>query len=187
MTSLSLPGTVQRGDARGAGLRGVEAEAAGVADVVAQVGFGSLHFGPEAFVAGGPEVEGPPGDVLTVHIVLPEADQAAAVDDRVVGEIGVRAKGLGGARKQQIPVRGVEQAGEVAAQQDEGIDAGQQGVGRLGGNGELGVGLGILGQGEYSPGQLDQIRVSTMDLASRAENAVNQRMCATDAPPVQPR
>src|SRR5262249_8989728 len=68
-------------EARHPAFRAVEAEGADVAQVFADEAFSGAHRVPQR--RGGPD-EGRPDDLFGLGVVLPEADQAPAVEDGVV-------------------------------------------------------------------------------------------------------
>src|SRR5262249_2501891 len=76
-----------------------------------------------------------PGDPALAGVVLPEAGQAAAVDDRVIGEVLDTAQGEGAALAMHgaAAVFPGKQGGDVAAQVGDAVDAGDEGgAGRWG-------------------------------------------------------
>src|SRR5688500_6809854 len=102
----------QRVDAGTPALDAVEAEAAGVAEVVAHPRLGGGDGGPHR--VGGP-VEGGPGDLAPLGVELPEADEPTAVDYGVRGQVE---EGAGvGLEQGVVGVAVVEEREGVATQE----------------------------------------------------------------------
>ena len=102
---------MEGGEAGGAGFGGVQGKRTGVAELVADEGFG-LFEGCLQFVGG--FLEGLVDDFGGVGVVFPHADDVAAVDDGVAGEVGDLADGGGRAVK-------VDQAVDAGEQLDLGL------------------------------------------------------------------
>ena len=91
-------------DAWGAALRAVQAERAGVAELVAHEGFGPLDGRLRASLSGGSKVI--QAIVRGSVVELPQADQTAAVEDAVARQVGQPAERLEGLRRRRPCARG---------------------------------------------------------------------------------